>query len=118
MFSTKFDELVQRLRVLPGVGPKSAQRMALHLLSRNRQGGHALALALEAGGVRCRSCGGGRPVTDQALSVCRAVLGGGLNAVLDLPEGAVTHEVDSVATTALELHIERRLRSLKVLHDA
>lgn len=78
----------------------------------------ALALALEAGGVRCRSCGGGRPVTDQALSVCRAVLGGGLNAVLDLPEGAVTHEVDSVATTALELHIERRLRSLKVLHDA
>lgn len=78
----------------------------------------ALALALEAGGVRCRSCGGGRPVTDQALSVCRAVLGGGLNAVLDLPEGAVTHEVDAVATAALELHIERRLRSLKVLHDA
>ena len=47
MFSAKFDELVQRLRVLPGVGPKSAQRMALHLLSRNRQGGHALALALD-----------------------------------------------------------------------
>lgn len=78
----------------------------------------AMALALEAGGVRCRSCGGGRPVTDQALAVCRAVLGGGLKAVLDLPEGAVTHEVDAVATAALELHIERRLRSLKVLHDA
>jgi hypothetical protein len=38
--------------------------------------------------------------------------------VLDLPEGAVTHEVDAVVTAALELHIERRLRSLKVLHDA
>lgn len=77
-----------------------------------------MALALEAGGVRCRSCGGGRPVSDQALAVSRAVLGGGLNVALSLPEGAVTHEVENVATTALELHIERRLRSLRVLHDA
>ena len=78
----------------------------------------ALALALEAGGVRCRSCGGGRPVSDQALAVSRAVLGGGLKVALSLPEGAVTHEVEAIATTALELHIERRLRSLRVLHDA
>ncbi len=77
-----------------------------------------LALALEAGGVRCRSCGGGRPITDQGLAVSRAVLGGGLNVALSLPEGSVTHEVENVATTALELHIERRLRSLRVLHDA
>jgi len=74
-------------------------------------------LALEAGGVRCRSCGGGRPLTPEALAVSRAVLGGGLNAALDLPEGAVTHEVESLATTALELHLERRLRSVRVLHD-
>ncbi|MGB3412818.1 MAG: DNA repair protein RecO [Microthrixaceae bacterium] len=74
--------------------------------------------AVEAGGVRCRSCGGGRPVSDDALSVSRAVLGGGLNVVLDLPEGAVTHEVEAMATTALEAHIERRLRALRLLDDA
>jgi hypothetical protein len=44
------------------------------------------------------------------------VLSGGLRAVLDLPEDAVTHEVEGLATTALEAHIERRLRSLRVLH--
>lgn len=32
------DELVDALRCLPGVGPKSAQRMALHLLQRDRKG--------------------------------------------------------------------------------
>ncbi len=79
--------------------------------------GGPFSLALEAGGVRCGSCGGGRPVSDDALNVGRAVLGGGLNAVLSLPEGAVTHEVESLATRALELHVERRLRSLRLLHD-
>lgn len=74
-------------------------------------------LALEAGGVRCRSCGGGRRVSDEALAVSRAVLGGGLNAALALPEGNVTHEVEALATTALESHLERRLRAVHVLHD-
>lgn len=46
LFSPLFDDLVQRLRVLPGVGPKSAQRMALHLLARNRYGALDLANAL------------------------------------------------------------------------
>ena len=32
------DELVDALRCLPGVGPKSAQRIALHLLQRDRKG--------------------------------------------------------------------------------
>jgi hypothetical protein len=57
-------------------------------------------------------------VSDQALAVARAVLGGGLVAALDLPEGDVTHEVDSIATAALEGHLERRLRSVRVLHGA
>jgi DNA repair protein RecO (recombination protein O) len=74
-------------------------------------------LATEAGGVRCRSCGAGRRVSDEALAVGRAVLGGGLNAALALPEGPVTHEVDALATAALEVHLERRLRVVNVLHD-
>lgn len=81
------------------------------------EAGGPFSLAVEAGGVRCGSCGGGRPVTDQALSVSRAVLGGGLNTVLTLPEGTITHEVEAFATSALEHHIERRLRSLRLLHD-
>ena len=79
--------------------------------------GGPFSLALEAGGVRCRSCGGGRPISDHALNVSRAVLGGGLNTVLTLPEGAVTHEVEALATSALESHLERRLRSMRLLHD-
>jgi DNA repair protein RecO (recombination protein O) len=72
--------------------------------------------AVEAGGVRCRSCGGGRSISDEALAVCRAVLGGGLSVVLDLPDGDVTREVDSLATAIVEAHLERRLRSVRVLH--
>lgn len=42
------ERLRQALRRLPGVGPKSAQRMMLHLLSRDREGARALAQALLA----------------------------------------------------------------------
>lgn len=38
--------LIESLRCLPGVGPKSAQRMAFHLLERDRDGGRRLAQAL------------------------------------------------------------------------
>ncbi len=72
----------------------------------------------EAGGVRCGSCGGGRFVSDESLTVTRAVLGGGLNAVLDLADSPKTHDVESMAAEMLELHIERRLKSLRVVHDS
>jgi len=39
-------ELIQSLSCLPGVGPKSAQRMAFHLLQRNREGGRQLSQML------------------------------------------------------------------------
>ena len=45
--SILIDELVDALRCLPGVGPKSAQRMVLHLLERDRKGGKTLADALQ-----------------------------------------------------------------------
>ena len=53
------DLLVEALRVLPGVGPRSAQRMAYHLLQHDREGGERLAHALVAalGSVRrCAKC--------------------------------------------------------------
>jgi recombination protein RecR len=51
--------LIEALRCLPGVGPKSAQRMAFHLLEKDRNGATALADALQkaASGVsRCQRC--------------------------------------------------------------
>jgi recombination protein RecR len=57
--SPLIDGLVEALRCLPGVGPKSAQRMALHLLERDREGGQALSLALQAamsGVGHCAQC--------------------------------------------------------------
>ena len=44
--SPLLEHLIENLRCLPGVGPKSAQRMAYHLLQRNRSGGMNLARAL------------------------------------------------------------------------
>jgi recombination protein RecR len=51
--------LKQALRRLPGVGPKSAQRMAFHLLERDRDGARALAQALNNACekvIHCRRC--------------------------------------------------------------
>ncbi len=64
-------ELIQSLCCLPGVGPKSAQRMAFHLLQRNREGGMQLSRMLaravnEIG--HCREC---RTLTEAELcEVC------------------------------------------------
>ncbi len=58
-FSPLVDELVESLRCLPGVGQKTAQRMAFHLLERGRSGGTRLADALSnamTGVRRCESC--------------------------------------------------------------
>lgn len=52
-------QLIECLRCLPGVGPKSAQRMAYHLLEHDREGGRRLAAALESAMRRvghCRDC--------------------------------------------------------------
>lgn len=45
-FSPLIQNLITALRFLPGVGPKSAQRMVFHLLERDREGGQELARAL------------------------------------------------------------------------
>jgi recombination protein RecR len=58
-FSPLIDQLIDSLRCLPGVGPKSAQRMAFHLLERNREGGQRMAQALQkalAEVGHCRDC--------------------------------------------------------------
>ncbi len=64
-----FDELLEALRCLPGVGARSAQRMALHLLERDRDGGRRLARALGSAMQDIRHCRRCRNFT--AAEVCR-----------------------------------------------
>ncbi|HEY7884233.1 MAG TPA: recombination mediator RecR [Cellvibrionaceae bacterium] len=67
MFSPLIDELMMSLRCLPGVGPKSAQRMALQLLEHDRPGAQRLAESLTRavdGVKRCARC---RTLTEQPL---------------------------------------------------
>src|SRR5690625_3007800 len=67
MFSPLIDELMSALRCLPGVGPKSAQRMVLQLLEHDRPGAQRLAEALTQaveGVGRCERC---RTLTEQPL---------------------------------------------------
>lgn len=58
-FSPLIRQLIDALRILPGVGQKTAQRMALQLLERDRSGGRrlaeVLASAMENVG-HCRQC--------------------------------------------------------------
>ena len=56
---TALDALKQALRRLPGVGPKSAQRMAFHLMERDRDGARQIAQALSQAlerVVNCKRC--------------------------------------------------------------
>lgn len=68
MFSPLIDQLIFALKRLPGVGPKSAQRIALHLLERDRESAahlaESLAKAVDAV-MHCREC---RTLTE--LPVC------------------------------------------------
>ncbi|CAB1368495.1 recombination mediator RecR [Denitratisoma oestradiolicum] len=53
---SSLDELIEALRCLPGVGPKSAQRMAYHLLQHNPRGGERLSLAIAHALKNLRHC--------------------------------------------------------------
>jgi recombination protein RecR len=55
-FSPLIDDLIESLKCLPGVGRKSAQRMALHILERNREGGAVLAQSISRALDRVGSC--------------------------------------------------------------
>ena len=50
------DTLIQSLRRLPGVGVRSAQRMAFHLLQHDREGAQVLARALQEAVAQVRHC--------------------------------------------------------------
>ncbi len=79
--------------------------------------GPLVAIDVHSGGVLCRDCRQGRPISPEALDMLRAMLGGQLAAVLREPVAEAAGEVTALATAAMEAHLERRLRSVAVLDD-
>ncbi len=69
------------------------------------------------GGVTCRNCRAGAPLSVPALDVMRMILGGRMNEALDLPNSPVVHEVAGHANRALEHHLERRLRTVAMFES-
>ncbi|RPI09678.1 MAG: DNA repair protein RecO [Actinobacteria bacterium] len=74
-----------------------------------------VAFDVDQGGVLCRTCRRGVPISPEALALMRRILGGGLASALDEPRSATTHEVEVLATRSMEHHLERRIRSMTVL---
>ena len=77
-----------------------------------------VAVDLHDGGAWCRACrpaGGGIRVGSDVLALLRAVVSGGLRDVLALGASPAVTELEHLATLALEHHVERRLRSVRLL---
>jgi recombination protein RecR len=70
--SSSLDALIEALRRLPGVGVKSASRMAYHLLQHDRDGAHLLARTLQEAASNVRHCD--RCNTFTEAPVCRVCL--------------------------------------------
>ncbi len=70
------------------------------------------------GGVLCQDCRRGRPLGPETLGLLRRILGGGLAGVLTEPRTAATDDVAALATEAMEVHLDRRLRSVRTGHFA
>ena len=66
--SPSIEALIEGLRHLPGVGPKSAQRMTLHLLERDRGGAQEIADAINDALAKVKNCSRCRNFTE--LDVC------------------------------------------------
>lgn len=66
-YSPLIDQLIETLRCLPGVGQKSAQRMAFHLLQRDREGARRLAGALAEAAGQVGQCSQCRVLTEQEV---------------------------------------------------
>ena len=65
--ASALDELIDALRCLPSVGPRSAQRMAYHLLQHDQDGAQRLAAALGRALSRIRRCSRCNTFTEEEL---------------------------------------------------
>ena len=66
------NQLIQAFKILPGIGEKSAQRMAFYLLEKNREGGLNLAKLISTSVDKIRNCSNCRNLTeDTVCEICR-----------------------------------------------
>jgi len=88
------EQLVEALRCLPGVGPKSAQRIAMYILERDRQGGNRLAQVLHEAIERIGHCASCRNFTEEELChICASERrDGSLLCVVESPVDVVSVE--------------------------
>jgi recombination protein RecR len=125
------EELIAALRCLPGVGPKSAQRMAYHLLQRDRAGALHLAQAMELAVSNIQHCSKCNNFSEQEVcSLCASPKrDAGLLCVVEMPADLLMMEqtqcyrgqyfvlmgrlspLDGIG--ANELHLERLVRRVK-----
>ncbi|MCO5094664.1 MAG: recombination mediator RecR [Xanthomonadaceae bacterium] len=92
--SRRLEDLIEALRCLPGVGARTAQRMAHHLLERNRDGGRRLAQRLAEAMDGIGNCARCRNFSDTELcSVCtNASRDASLLCVVEMPADQVAIE--------------------------
>ena len=70
---SSLDALAKALRCLPGVGPKAAQRMSLHLMQHDRDGARALSSALSTAAQEIRHCERCNTFTEDTIcALCRS----------------------------------------------
>ena len=66
------NQLIQAFKILPGIGEKSAQRMAFYLLEKNREGGLNLAKLISTSVDKIRNCSNCRNLTEGTVcKICR-----------------------------------------------
>ena len=71
MYGKTIDQLIDALRILPGVGVKSAQRMALQLIEKNREGAFKLAEAVTEAATKVGKCQQCRTLTEHDIcNIC------------------------------------------------
>ncbi len=95
MRETSLEGLIDALKRLPGVGVKSAQRMAFHLLQHDRDGARRIASALDAALNNVRHCERCRTLTETALCALCA------------DTGRDSHQLCVVETPADQAALER-----------
>lgn len=74
-----------------------------------------VAFDVAEGGFLCRGCRRGQAVSAETVDLVRRVLGGGLAGVLAEPAGPAGSEMERLGTSAIEHHLDRRLRSTRHL---
>lgn len=79
------------------------------------RGDDLVAFELTEGGVLCRDCRRGTRLSPEGLALLRRILGGQLVSVLGEGPSTAGHEVEHLATSALEHLLERRLRAAGAL---